>query len=97
MSPRRWIEHSDCSTEGRSLPIDDVVEGASIFHFTLQIKAEDLPCIRPRAELHLTSWGTRVLCMKTIFQMPACFCRKADSNHFWLVVPEASVILPLLT
>ena len=95
MSPRRWIEHSDCSTEGRSLPIDDVVEGASIFHFTLQIKAEDL--IRPRAELHLTSWGTRVLCMKTIFQMPACFCRKADSNHFWLVVPEASVILPLLT
>src|SRR5258708_33641583 len=26
--------------------------------------------------------GTRVLCMKTIFQMPACFWRKADSSHF---------------
>jgi hypothetical protein len=28
-----------------------------------------------------------VLCMKTIFQMPACFWRKADSSHFWLTVP----------
>jgi hypothetical protein len=41
--------------------------------------------------------GTRVLCMKTIFQMPPCLRRKADSNHFWLVVPETSVMLPLLT
>jgi len=40
--------------------------------------------------------GTRVLCMKMIFQFPACFSRKADSNHFWFVVPEASVMLPSL-
>jgi hypothetical protein len=26
--------------------------------------------------------------MKTIFEMPACFCKKADSSHFWLVVPR---------
>jgi hypothetical protein len=38
--------------------------------------------------------GTRALCMKTIFQMPPCFWRKADSSHFWLTVPEASVMLP---
>ncbi len=41
--------------------------------------------------------GARVLCMKTIFQAPACFRRKADSNQFWFTVPEASAILPLLT
>jgi hypothetical protein len=38
-----------------------------------------------------------VLCMKTIFQAPACFCRKANSNQFWFTAPEASVMLPLLT
>jgi hypothetical protein len=38
-----------------------------------------------------------VLCRKTIFQTPACFWRNADSSHFWLVVPEASVMLPALT
>jgi hypothetical protein len=41
--------------------------------------------------------GTRVLCMKTIFQTPACFWRKADSSQFWFTVPEASEMLPLLT
>jgi hypothetical protein len=40
--------------------------------------------------------GTRVLCMKMTFQVPACFSRKADSNQFWLVVPDASVMLPSL-
>lgn len=34
--------------------------------------------------------------MKTIFQIPIRFCRKTDSNHFWFVVPELSVMLPLL-
>jgi hypothetical protein len=29
--------------------------------------------------------------------VPACFSRKADSHHFWFIVPEASVMLPLLT
>lgn len=32
--------------------------------------------------------------MKTIFQAPACFWRKADSSQFSLTVPEASVTLP---
>src|SRR5580700_10077509 len=41
--------------------------------------------------------GTRVLCMNTIFQLPACLSRKADSSQFCFVVPEASVMLPLLT
>jgi hypothetical protein len=41
--------------------------------------------------------GTRVLCMKRIFHVPACFSKKADSNQFCLTVPEASVMLPLLT
>jgi len=40
--------------------------------------------------------GTRVLCMNTIFQLPACFSRNADSSHFWFMVPDESVILPLL-
>src|SRR5882762_11403718 len=40
--------------------------------------------------------GARVLCMKMTFQVPACFSRKADSNQFWLVVPDASVMLPSL-
>jgi hypothetical protein len=31
--------------------------------------------------------------MKTIFQLPACFCKKADSTHCWFTVPEASVML----
>jgi hypothetical protein len=35
--------------------------------------------------------------MNTIFQVPACFSKKADSNQFWSTVPEASVMLPLLT
>jgi hypothetical protein len=34
--------------------------------------------------------------MKMTFQVPACFSRKADSNQFWLVVPDASVMLPSL-
>jgi hypothetical protein len=38
--------------------------------------------------------GTRVLCMKTIFQVPDCFSKKADSSQFWFTVPEASVMLP---
>jgi hypothetical protein len=38
--------------------------------------------------------GTRVLCMKTIFQLPARFSRKADSSQFCFAVPEASVMLP---
>lgn len=33
-------------------------------------------------DFYFDGTGTRVLCMKTIFQIPACFCRKADSNHF---------------
>jgi hypothetical protein len=35
--------------------------------------------------------------MKMIFQMPACFWRKADSSHFCFTVPEGSVMLPSLT
>jgi hypothetical protein len=32
--------------------------------------------------------------MKTIFQVPDCFSKKADSSQFWFTVPEASVMLP---
>ena len=32
--------------------------------------------------------------MKTILQIPDCFWRKADSSHFWLTVPEPSLMLP---
>jgi hypothetical protein len=46
---------------------------------------------------YLGGGATRVLCMNTIFQLPACFLRKADSSQFCFVVPEASVMLPLLT
>jgi hypothetical protein len=35
--------------------------------------------------------------MKTIFQIPDCFWRKADSCHFWLTVPESLLMLPWLT
>jgi hypothetical protein len=44
---------------------------------------------------YLVAMGTRVLCMKTIFQTPACFSRKADSSQLRFTVPEASVMLPL--
>ena len=44
-----------------------------------------------------TASGTRVLCMNTTFQVPACLSRKADSSHFRLAMPEASVMVPLLT
>jgi hypothetical protein len=55
-------------------------------------------CIQSRCHhgFRIDASGTRVLCMKTIFQLPACFCKKADSNHCWFTVPEASVILPRL-
>ena len=33
--------------------------------------------------------GTRVLCMKTIFQLPARFSRKADSSQLRNIVGES--------
>jgi hypothetical protein len=54
--------------------------------------SSDLKCHLPR--LAGEAEGTRVLCRKTIFQTPSCFSGNADSSHFWLVVPETSVMRP---
>ena len=41
--------------------------------------------------------ATGVLWRKTIFQLPDCFRRMADSSHFLSVVTEPLVMVPLLT
>jgi hypothetical protein len=59
--------------------------GAGTMGRTTEDNQSELWCCLPW--LSWVAMGMRVLCMKTIFQAPACFWRKADSSQFWLTMP----------